>query len=364
MLPQFSLNPSGNFRVILLRTIKEKILSVLFLIAATIHPTGNKALMHIDHPQFGDEGPGQKKASIIFDSDMGPDYDDVGAITLLHAFADSGKINILATIASTNYEGVAGVFNVLNTYFNRPDLPIAVPKGKAVSLKDSQHWSDTLLQNYPHKITRNNEVPDAVDLYRELLSAQPDNSVTIVTVGFFTNLAGLLKSSPDKYSPLTGKALINKKVKALVSMAGAFPTGKEFNIHIDALSASYVFANWETPVLFSGFEIGKQIKTGIPLINNHQVHSSPVKDVFRISTAKSAEDSNGRMSWDQTAVLVAVNGYQPYYKIKKGNIKVKEDGSNEWLDKGNRQAYLIEQTPPKEMEGIINKLMMHQPVKN
>jgi pyrimidine-specific ribonucleoside hydrolase len=31
-----------------------------------------------------------KPVPVIFDSDMGPDYDDVGAITLLHAFADSG----------------------------------------------------------------------------------------------------------------------------------------------------------------------------------------------------------------------------------------------------------------------------------
>src|SRR5690242_18142306 len=33
-----------------------------------------------------------KPIAIIFDSDMGPDYDDVGAITLLHAFADSGYV--------------------------------------------------------------------------------------------------------------------------------------------------------------------------------------------------------------------------------------------------------------------------------
>ena len=45
---------------------------------------------------------------------MGPDYDDVGAITLLHAYADSGYINILATVASTKYEGVAVVMNVFN----------------------------------------------------------------------------------------------------------------------------------------------------------------------------------------------------------------------------------------------------------
>src|SRR3954465_13091135 len=85
----------------------------------------------------------QKPVSIIFDTDMGPDYDDVGAITLLHAFADSGKAKILATIASTKYEGVAAVLNVFNTYFKKPGIPIGVPKGDALTLKDSQHWTDT-----------------------------------------------------------------------------------------------------------------------------------------------------------------------------------------------------------------------------
>src|SRR5947208_15569430 len=77
-----------------------------------------------------------KPVPIIFDSDMGPDYDDVGAITLLHALADSGQAKILATIASTKYDGVACVMNVFNTYFNRPNTPIAVPKGDALILKD------------------------------------------------------------------------------------------------------------------------------------------------------------------------------------------------------------------------------------
>src|SRR5580765_8979263 len=99
-----------------------------------------------------------KPVPVIFDSDMGPDYDDVGAITLLHAFADSGYINILATVASTKYEGVAAVFNVLNTYFNRSGLLIGVPKGRALELKDNQHWTDTLLLNYSHKIKKNEEV--------------------------------------------------------------------------------------------------------------------------------------------------------------------------------------------------------------
>ena len=77
----------------------------------------------------------KKIKAVIFDTDMGPDYDDVGAITLLHAFADSGKAKILATVASTKYEGVAAVLNVLNTYFKRPAIPIGVPKNDAVTKK-------------------------------------------------------------------------------------------------------------------------------------------------------------------------------------------------------------------------------------
>ena len=67
-----------------------------------------------------------KPVAIIFDSDMGPDYDDVGAIAMLHAYADSGYANILATVASTKYEGVAAVFNVFNTYFKRPGILLIV----------------------------------------------------------------------------------------------------------------------------------------------------------------------------------------------------------------------------------------------
>ena len=155
--------------------------------------------------------------SVIFDSDMGPDYDDVGAITLLHAFADDGKANILATIASTRYDNVAAVFNVFNTYFNRPNIPIGVPKGEALDLRDFQHWSDSVVKNYPHAINSNKDVPDAVALYRRILAIQPDKSVTIITVGFLTNLKNLLQSKADMFSPLSGEQLVKQKVKQLLS---------------------------------------------------------------------------------------------------------------------------------------------------
>ncbi len=304
-----------------------------------------------------------KPVPVIFDSDMGPDYDDVGAIALLHAFADSGYINILATVASTKYEGVGAVFNVLNTYFRRPDLLIGVPKLKALELKDSQHWTDTLLLNYPHKIKKNDEVLSAIEVYRKSLASQPDGSVIIITVGFLTNLADLIQSSPDKYSKLTGKELVRKKVKQLVCMAGSFPAGNEFNVRMDATSSKIVFENWETPILFSGVEIGMKIKTGLPLVNDLSIKNNPVKDAFRICIPLSQQDSAGRMSWDETAVLIAVKGYKPWWNIQTGKIKIAEDGSNTWEKGDSPHSYLIESQSPIIVRELINNLMMHQPVK-
>ncbi len=310
----------------------------------------------------GQLAPKAQAVPVIFDTDMGPDYDDVGAIAMLHALADSGQAEILATIACTKYPKVTAVLSVLNTYFGRPNLPIGVPQGKAIADKDSQHWSDTITARYPHAIRSNASVPDAVVLYRKLLAKQPDRSVTIISVGFMTNLCNLLMSSPDQYSPLSGKALVNRKVKQLVSMAGKFPGGKEFNVFKDIPAATVVFAKWPTPVLLSGFEIGEQIHSGLPLTQNVQIRNSPVKDVFAICIPKATEDAGGRMSWDQTAVLVGIKGYAPYYSVKSGRLTMNPDGSNGWDAAGKGHQYLVAKIPAQQVEKIINELMQHQPV--
>jgi inosine-uridine nucleoside N-ribohydrolase len=303
-----------------------------------------------------------KPVRIIFDTDMGPDYDDVGAITMLHAFADNGEAEILATIASTKYEGVGSVLNVLNTYFGRPELPIGVPKGKAVELKDFQHWTDTIIARYPHQVRSNMDIPDAVSLYRKILSRQPDHSVTIITVGFLTNIANLLQSTGDEYSSLNGEELVRKKVLRLVSMAGRFPSGSEFNVREDAASAQYAFGYFPGPVVYSGVEIGVKIKSGLPLIHNDAIQHSPVKDVFQIGISMAPGDSEGRMSWDQTAVLIGVRGHKDWYDIREGKITVDDDGSNRWIENVTGQYYLTEKAPIAEVAAIINQMMMHQPV--
>lgn len=302
---------------------------------------------------------------VIFDTDMGPDYDDVGAIALLHAMADSGECNILATIASNKHKRIAAVLDVMNTYFNRPNLPVGVVRGNAVDMEARQKWDSLVVAKYPHNIQTNEQAEDALKLYRRILSKQPDRSVTIVTVGFLTNMANLLQSGPDEFSPFSGRELITRKVKELVSMAARFDgqmgTYKEFNVVKDSGSSKIVFDNWPAPVLFSGFEIGQNIHTGLPVAAS-AITNSPVKDVFALSIPLDPNDKKGRMSWDETAVLVAVRGYQQYFNVVKGKIICNSNGTNSWDKKGKRDSYLIQKMPVPEIEKVINDLIMHQPM--
>jgi len=307
----------------------------------------------------------QPPVNLIFDTDFGPDYDDVGAMAIMYALADKGECNILATMASNKHQLIAPALDAMNTYFNHPNMPIGVVKGDAVDLPSWQKWDSLIAANYPHDVTTNRQAEDALKLYRKILAAQPDRSVTIVTVGFITNMCNLIKSGPDEFSPLTGAALIKKKVKLLVSMAACFDkemgTFKEFNVVKDTAAARFAFDNWPTPIIFSGFEIGVKILTGLPIVNDSTVSHSPVKDVFARCMFLDPNDAEGRMSWDQTAVLVAVRGYQNYFDVVKGKIVTNINGTNTWNKDGKRDLYLVQKMPLPEIEKVLNDLMMHQP---
>ena len=304
----------------------------------------------------------KQPVAVIFDTDIGPDYDDVGAITLLHAFADSGECKILATMASNRYTRIAAVLDVFNTYFNRPNTPIGFAGANGVNIGCGQKWDSIITAKYPHDIKTNQQVEDATTLYRKILSKQPDNSVTIITVGFLTNMANLLESKPDKYSNLNGIELVRKKVKRLVAMAGAFPKGSEFNVNRHPAASKITADNFPVPIIFSGVEIGMRLFTGIPLINS-QIKNSPVKDVFAISIPLSNEDKNGRKSWDQTAVLIAVRGYEKYFNLESGRMVCNADGSNSWDFNGKGHFFVTGKIEDNKLEDLINHLMMHQPVK-
>ncbi len=107
---------------------------------------------------------------VIFDTDIAPDYDDVGAMALLHAFADMGETTILATISCNAFETTAPTLSVLNNYFNRPGIPIGITKTVLPNKNCSQQWAQAIIAKYPHRLQSNNEALDAVKLYRKIIS--------------------------------------------------------------------------------------------------------------------------------------------------------------------------------------------------
>lgn len=316
----------------------------------------------IDEKWFkGIDKSSQSPVSLIFDTDMGPDYDDVGALTMLHAMADNGEVNILATMSSNQDSLVAPCIDVINTYFGRPDIPIGTPVGTGVKIGDEWHkdrWTDTLVTCFPHKIQPTDKLPDAVRIYRKILASQPDTSVVVATVGFLTNLANLLESRPDEFSSLNGKQLVKKKVKHLIAMAGQFPEGREWNIFCDSTSSQKVTKGWPTPIFFSGWEIGTEIRTGKRLVASNIKHT-PAKAAYTVCLRQG--DYKGRQSWDQTVSLIAVRGITNYFNLVRGRIKVAKDGSNTWKDdpKGTHY-YLTFKKPKEELKTTIEELMMYE----
>jgi len=303
------------------------------------------------------------QASVILDTDIAGDYDDVGAMTLLHALADKGEANILAVISCNAFETTVPTISVLNTYFGRPDLPVGVTEGKKPNEDCPQKWAQAIIAMYPHRLSSNKNAAKAVTLYRRILAKQPDHSVTVVSVGFFTNLAALLASGPDHFSRLDGRSLIRQKVKQLVSMAASLPKGatkgREYNVYMDTKASRMVFEQWETPVILSPLEVGEQIHTGIPLIRDDSIRNSPVKDAYAIALGKD-KNTTGRMSWDQTAVLVAIRGADPWFNVRKLNFQIEDDGSNTLIP-GERFTLLELNDKKDELQTLIEQLMHHQP---
>ena len=241
---------------------------------------------------------------------------------------------------------------------------MGAPKGEAVS-QDTWHkglrWTSELPARFPHRTGSASQAEDAVAVYRRALAGEPDTSVVVVTVGFFTNLRDLLLSGPDSLSELTGRELVERKVKRLVSMAGHFPEGLEFNVMMDAPAAAYVMEHWPSPVILSGFEIGEKIITGRRTAAEGPA-DSPVAEAYRMSLPQ--DNPAGRNSWDQSAVLVAVRGPEPGFGLERGTLTVDpSDSTDRWTpDPSGRHARLTFRQSPEQIAEQIESLMMHRPV--
>lgn len=290
---------------------------------------------------------------IILDTDLDSDVDDVGALAMLHTLEDNQRIKILGVVVTSDDIDAAGCAAAINTYYNRPDIPIAVEKG--IALRSFSKYTRKLAAAFHHPLKEGRQPEDAVQLYRRLLANSPDNSVIIISIGHLTNLRNLLESKPDHLSPLDGMSLIKKKVRLWSCMGGQFPKGKEANFYRpDPESTQIVVKNWPGEVVFSGWEIGNDIITGGDFLKNALPADHPVSIAYNLFNGYS-----GRQSWDQTSILFALSEKKYWEMSPKGNVLVNKDGSNTWEeDPEGLHSYLIKYLPPSEIAKIIDSLMI------
>lgn len=273
---------------------------------------------------------------IIYDTDMGNDIDDVFALTMLNNLHKRGELDFLAITITKDNKYAAPYCQMIDTFYQNPNVPIGIVKESGVTADDGKYLRQSLEAKdengapmFPFFDLANDKTKyyEATELLRKTLAEQEDNSVVIAQVGFSTNLARLLDSPADKYSPLTGRELAAKKVKYLVAMAGNFvERHKEYNIVNDVPAAQKVFSEWPTPIYVSGFEVGREIHmTGATMKNDYDyVKYHPVKEAFKYY--RGTLDSE-QCTWDLTTVLFAARQDRGYFDLTEpGEITVDQEG--------------------------------------
>ncbi|MEP6668677.1 MAG: nucleoside hydrolase [Chthoniobacter sp.] len=316
------------------------------------------------------EPPKAAPVKIFFDTDMETDCDDAGALAVLHALADRGECEILATVVSVRDPNSAATVDAINAYYGRPNLPLGMVKGAGV-LEKSKYVSH-IAADFPHRVKSADDVPDATLTYRDVLEKQPDQSVTIVTVGYLTNLKNLLEL-PAKDGHPSGLDLIQSKVARWVCMGGNFigsPPQDDLklgnvNFQRDSASALYVIHHWPVPIVFVGREIGS-VPSGLTV--GESLAKTPSDNPVRMAYFHYFGAQKSRHVADFVTTLYAVRGLRDYWDIESaGFMDLHPNMTFEWQPATDRhQSYLLKklrdgQPNDRYIESILDELLTQPP---
>ncbi len=268
---------------------------------------------------------------IIIDTDLSLWWDDATAVGMANVLQQRGKVQILAVMSDVRNPVAAAALDAIDTAYGHSKIPVGVVADSAANTAP-HGYSDVLAAQLPHAIRNSSQAQPAVPLYRRVLAAQPDHSVTVVALGGDTNLAGLLHSGPGQGSTLAGRKLVAAKVKRLVIEDGLFPTGGPpfTNEKLDiAATASLVGSHgWPTPIAWVDGFTGINTKVGATLCT-----SVPPKNPMRIVYTKLFNcGPPGDGDWDGPTMLYAVGeGSEIFSELGQGGAAViNTEGGLSW----------------------------------
>ncbi|MFB9902565.1 nucleoside hydrolase [Allokutzneria oryzae] len=281
---------------------------------------------------------------LIIDTDICAAVDDVPALAMANLMHSRGEAKLLGVMVDTRGEAGAAAVDVVNTHYKHPDIPIGAlkPTDGSTCEQFAHNYAPELGKKFPHDLRGGSAAPDATALYRELLAAQPDRSVVVVSLGSTTNLRNLLDADAN---------LVRRKVSRLVVMGGQYPrstTEPEFNFALDPAATTRVVHDWPTPVVFSGGELSVSFGKRI-------AGAGPVTETFRIGFGAGVD---GEL-WDVLPLYYAVHGGEHFTEVRGGSNRIGAGGANEWVSPATRDhAYLTLVTGTPDMARIIEDMLV------
>lgn len=236
-------------------------------------------------------------------------------------------------------------------------------------------YAGRISHNWPRALNDSSSTPTPLELYRRILSSAEDNSVTLISLGFLTNLAALMNSPSDDVTPLAGSDLISAKVKELVIMGGQYPSGWEFNFGGGDPASTYdVVSNWprNVPITYSGFELSENIFSGKTL-PDLAPRDSPILAAYQWYVGRC---STARESWDPVTTLYGILGLDGCREFGTGKLftyaneigynKAFANGSNTWVDdagvSNQHWLRLANGVTNETMAQLLDQLYAHGPL--
>ena len=237
---------------------------------------------------------------VILDTDIGSSTDDLFSLEMLYYYQQQGDCKLLGVVVNREGEECAACADVMNTYFNSGNVPVGLVRNGIEQPK----------------------------VYRRLLAAQPDHSVSICSIGFVTCLAQLLESVGDAYSPLSGVELVRRKVKCLYIQGGSYGISPEpdYNFLQGMDFAKTFFRLWpsDVDIIFDPMEAGdgieylpEQVIADISWTDQH-----PIKQVYMV-----CDCNTGQKMWDPLTVINAVEGDGLFTLSERGTVVLHDDGT-------------------------------------
>jgi inosine-uridine nucleoside N-ribohydrolase len=316
---------------------------------------------------------GNPPVGILFDTGLGNRIDEALALALLYGLDGKGEARVIAlSVSKPNLKAAALCEAIARFYAGASNgafgavgrtLPIGLAERGNLS-EDTPMLTVPLARRgadgkplYSHGIEKLTDTAEVRALIRNALAQQPDQGCIVVLTGPATNLAQVLD--------LPGaKEIIKNRVRLLSLAGGAYPNGApQFNIKADVAAAKKLFAEWPTPIVAVGEEVGTALPYPAASIEKDFAWSPahPIADAYRAHQPMPYDAPTAALS----AVLHAIRPQENYFKLSEpGTISVLEDGRTQFTPtaEGQHRYAMLEATQQERVLNTFIELASAKPV--